>query len=164
MNKLLATTAALLMLAGPAYAANGGASLNSNSLSIAKSIAAAQANNHNSVRNSVSNQNANNNIASANNAGNNQSMRYNEKYQAPGVAAAGLAATGTCPIGSVSFGVSGPGAGLSFGFTRGDTDCRDLYLIQQAGFHHSALVMQQYLLDQNPRIASAYRKVFPNNK
>lgn len=124
--KLLLITAALLLGASPALAGNSSSSSS--------------------------------NSSSSSYAGNSnrQSTSFNERYQAPGVGSTGLTSTGVCPIGSFGFGISGPGAGISFGMTKGDKECRIAYLMQQAGYGRQAL--RNYLEASVPEIAAAVQR------
>lgn len=123
MKIVFATLAALLITAAPALAHDSNGSSSSSSSS------------------------------SSSYAGNRNSQTVNDRLQAPGVGGIGLTSSGVCPVGSFGFGGSFPGGGLNLAFTRGDTDCRNVYLMQATGF--SRAVQRTYVLQNIPAIAAA---------
>lgn len=91
----------------------------------------------------------------ANNDGNHQSVKF-ESSLIPGVAVApGLSSVGTYAcLGSVSFGLSGPMAGASFGITKVDKGCehaRDAVIVMGWGYPVAAMI----LLSKNSDTADA---------
>jgi hypothetical protein len=93
----------------------------------------------------------------ANNDGNRQDVKF-EAPLIPGFAAApGLTSVGTYAcLGSLSFGLSGPMAGASFGITKVDKGCehaRDAVILMGWGYPTAALI----LLSQNEDTAAALK-------
>jgi hypothetical protein len=108
MKNLVLATVFALALSTPALAGNtSNSTSNSSSSSSSSSSAGAVA---------ISR-------GGAGGAGGSSNVSINDKYQAPGIGAPGLAASGSC-LGSASGGVAGPGFGVSFGSTTPDLDCR----------------------------------------
>jgi hypothetical protein len=97
---------------------------------------------------------ANGNGGSAN--GGTFSSRYNNQLQPGGIAAPGLAASGSC-LGSVSGGVSFPGGGVAFGSTVKDDDCtrREYGRIFLGIRDPRARAVAYYLFAKNPEVQEA---------
>lgn len=90
-------------------------------------------------------------------SGNSTSVSFDDKYQAPAVSAPGLTSAPETCMGSTSFGVSGPMAGLSFGSTYKNEDCeKRMYAraLNNLGLKDAALAV----LAESPTVAAALAK------